>query len=230
MIRSWSHPTTLAYAHAFLALAACLRRDVAATEHEAAEALELGRAYGLPSWSALAAALQGWALLQQGRILGGLDQVKAGTTAWNTRGFKHLTPILLTLQAESYLQLRQLRERERGPDHSRSHHERRHGPLLDARRSTGCKGSCCGAQGANEHEIRGQVSPRHRSRPRAAGQDAGTAGRWSASLASARARAGARQRENRCARSMAGSPKAVEHPIWKMRRSCSRTWSRPTDL
>ena len=41
-------------------------------------------AHGLPSWSALAAALQGWALLQQGRVLGGLDQEKAGTTAWNT--------------------------------------------------------------------------------------------------------------------------------------------------
>ena len=103
LIRSWSHPTSLAYAHCYLAMGACLRHDAERARQEAEEAMGLGHAHGLPSWTALARALQGWALFEQGCPEPGLAHMKEGATAWRARGFKHMVPFLLTLQAEACL-------------------------------------------------------------------------------------------------------------------------------
>ncbi len=108
LIRSWSHPTSLAYAHCFLAMGACLRRDAERARQEAEEAIGLGQAHGLPSWTALARVLQGWALVKQGCPEPGLAHIKEGTTAWRARGFKHMVPFLLTLQAEACLKVGRL--------------------------------------------------------------------------------------------------------------------------
>ena len=108
LIKSWSHPTSLAYAHCFLALGACLRHDPQGVSHHAENAMGFGRSFGLPSWIAMATVLQGWALVEQGRVAEGLVQITEGITAWQARGFKHLTPIFLTLQAESFLKAGQL--------------------------------------------------------------------------------------------------------------------------
>jgi predicted ATPase len=107
LIRSWSHPTSLAYAHSFLALAACLRRDAQSAGRDAEQAIRLGQSHGLPSWTAMAMALRGWTLVEQNRVAEGLANLQEGIAAWRARGFKHLTPIFLALQAESCLKARQ---------------------------------------------------------------------------------------------------------------------------
>jgi adenylate cyclase len=108
LICSWTHPTSLAYAHCFLAMGACLRRDAERARQEAEEAIGLGQAHGLPSWTAFAMVLQGWALVEQGCPEPGLAHIQEGATAWQARGFKHMVPFLLTLQAEACLQARRL--------------------------------------------------------------------------------------------------------------------------
>ena len=110
LIQSWSHPTSLAYAHCFLAMDACLRHDAEGVCCDAEEASRLGQSYGLPSWVAMAAVLRGWALVEQSRTAEGLAQLKEGITAWRARGFAHLTPLFLALQAESCLKSRRLEE------------------------------------------------------------------------------------------------------------------------
>jgi predicted ATPase len=110
LIWSWSHPTSIAYAHCFLALAACLRRDAQGAGSDAEEAIRIGQSQQLPIWIAFATALQGWALVEQGRAAEGLAQLAEGITTWRAKGFKHLTSIFLTLQAESCLKAHWLEE------------------------------------------------------------------------------------------------------------------------
>ena len=76
LMQSWSHPTSLAYAHCFLAIGACLRRDAQGARHDAEEGIRLGQSYGLPSWTALATTLRGWALVEQGQAAEGLTAVE----------------------------------------------------------------------------------------------------------------------------------------------------------
>ncbi len=110
LVQSFSHPTSLAYAHCFLAMSACLQRDARNASYDAEEAIRFGQSYGLPSWTALATAMQGWALVEQGQAVEGLVQLSEGITAWRARGFKHLTPFFLALQAESCLKVHRLEE------------------------------------------------------------------------------------------------------------------------
>jgi adenylate cyclase len=110
LVQSFLHPTSLAYAHCFLAMSACLRRDTRSATCDAEEAIRFGRSYGLPSWTALATTTRGWALVAQGQAIEGLAQLSEGITAWQARGFRHLTPFLLALQAEACLKTRRLEE------------------------------------------------------------------------------------------------------------------------
>ena len=103
LIRSFSHPTSLAYAHCFLAVSDCLRGDVRNARYDTEEAIRLGQSYGLPSWTALATALRGWALVDQGQVAEGLTQLNEGITQWRVRGNQHLAPLCLALQAEACL-------------------------------------------------------------------------------------------------------------------------------
>jgi DNA-binding SARP family transcriptional activator/predicted ATPase len=103
LMRPWSHPTSLAYAHCMLAKGACARRDVQAARRHAEEATGLGQTYRLPSWTAMATALRGWALAEEGHAAEGLAQLHEGITAWRARGFEHFASFFLALQAESCL-------------------------------------------------------------------------------------------------------------------------------
>jgi adenylate cyclase len=103
LMRKWSHPTSLAYAHCMLAKGACARREVQATRRHAEEAIGLGRTYRLPSWTAMATTLRGWALVEEGYEAEGLAQLDEGIIAWRARGFEHFAGFFLALQAESCL-------------------------------------------------------------------------------------------------------------------------------
>jgi adenylate cyclase len=110
LIRSFSHPSSLAYAHCWLAKGACARRDAQVARRHAEEAIRLGQSYELPSWTALATALRGWALVEQGQAMQGLAQLSQGITAWRARGFEHFVPFFLALQVESCLKTYKLEE------------------------------------------------------------------------------------------------------------------------
>ena len=110
LIPLFSHPTSLAYAHCFLAVSDCLRGDARDARYDTEEAIRLGQSYGLPSWVAMATALRGWALVEQGQTAEGLAQLREGITVWRARGFAHLAPLFLAMQADSCLKARQLEE------------------------------------------------------------------------------------------------------------------------
>ncbi len=110
LIPSFSHPTSLAYTHCFLAMSACLRRDAPGAGHDAEEAIRIGQSHGLPSWTALAGVLRGWALVEQGQEAEGLAQLREGVTAWRAIGFEHFAPFCLALQADACLKAHRLRE------------------------------------------------------------------------------------------------------------------------
>jgi adenylate cyclase len=110
LIQSMTHPSSLAYAHAHLALLACTRRDAHTARDHAEAAIRLGELHGLPMWSAMATALRGWALTQQGEVAEGLAQLEEGTSLFQARGFRHVTPFFLSLQAEWHMERRRFKE------------------------------------------------------------------------------------------------------------------------
>ena len=110
LIQSFSHPSSLALAHGLLAMDACTRRDAQVTRHHAQEAIRLGQSYGLPSWTAMGAALEGWALVEQGQAGQGLAQLHESITVWRARGSEHFASFFLALQAEACLKTRRLEE------------------------------------------------------------------------------------------------------------------------
>ena len=103
---SMTQPASLALSNCMLAKYACIRRDVEATFHHAEAAAKLGDLHGLPSWTAVATALRGWALIERGQPAEGLAQLRDGTAAWQARGFTHFVPFFLGLQAEACLKMK----------------------------------------------------------------------------------------------------------------------------
>jgi len=108
LMQSMTHPSSLAYAHAHLALLACARRDAQAARDHAEAAIRLGELHGLPMWSAMATALRGWALTQRGEVEEGLAQLEVGAALWQDRGFQHFMAIFLSLQVEPCLETQKL--------------------------------------------------------------------------------------------------------------------------
>ena len=110
LTQSMSHPSSLAYAHAWLALLARAHRDAQAARDHAEAAIRLGELHGLPMWTAMATALRGWALTQQGQAAEGLAQLEEGANLWRARGFQHLLPHFLSPQVETCLETGRLKK------------------------------------------------------------------------------------------------------------------------
>jgi DNA-binding SARP family transcriptional activator/predicted ATPase len=110
LMGSLTHPSSLALGHCLLAIYACMSHDVEATFDHAEGAIRLDQLHGLPSWAAMATALRGWALIEQGQAAWGRTQLRDGTTMWQARGFVHFSPFFLGLQAEACLNMRLLKE------------------------------------------------------------------------------------------------------------------------
>ena len=104
------HPSSQAYAHCLLAMQACIRHDAQKARDHAEEAIRLGQLHGLPSWTAMATALRGWTLIEQGQVAEGLAQLNEGTTVWRAIGYETFAPFFLALQAEACLRVRKLEE------------------------------------------------------------------------------------------------------------------------
>lgn len=110
LVQSFSHPTSLTVAHCLLAKNACAQRDAQTTQRHAEEAINMSKAYGLSSWTAMTMALGGWALAEQGQAAEGLAQLTEGIAGWRAMGWAHFAPFFLALQAEVCLLLGQLPE------------------------------------------------------------------------------------------------------------------------
>jgi predicted ATPase len=104
LVESMTHPLSLAYAWAYLAMHASMQHEPQEARDQAEEAISLCELHGLPSWRAMGVALRGWALTQQGQAAEGLAQLEEGTNRWRARGFRHLLPLFLSLQAETCLE------------------------------------------------------------------------------------------------------------------------------
>jgi predicted ATPase len=110
LAQSFSHPTSLAVAHCWLAKNACAYRDARAAQRHAEDAIRMSRAHDLSNWTAMAMALRGWALAEQGQAAEGLVQLSEGITVWLAMGWAHFVPFFLALRAEVCLQVQQLSE------------------------------------------------------------------------------------------------------------------------
>lgn len=104
LIRSFTHPTSLAIAHCWLAKSACAYRDPRTVQYAAEQALRVSNAHGLANWTAMATVLWGWARTELGHAAEGLAQLGEGIAAWRAMGWAHFTPYFLALQAEACLQ------------------------------------------------------------------------------------------------------------------------------
>jgi predicted ester cyclase len=110
LIPSFTHPASQAYAYCLLAMQACLRSATKDTLDYAATAIEIAQLHGLSSWSYLATALKGQALIEQEEVDEGAALLQEGIQAWQARGFAHFTPFLLSLQAAACMKLRKLND------------------------------------------------------------------------------------------------------------------------
>ncbi len=110
LMQFMAHPSSQAYAHCLLAMHACIRHDAQEARDHAEEAIRLGQLHGLPSWTAMATALRGWALIEQGQVAEGLAQLSEGTTVWRAIGYETFAPFFLALQAEACLKVQKLEE------------------------------------------------------------------------------------------------------------------------
>lgn len=110
LIQSFSHPTSLTIAHCLLAKQACMHGDVQVVRHHAEEAIRLGQAHAVPTWTAMGVALRGWVLVEQGQGAEGMVQLKEGITAFRATGVAHFVPFFLALRAEACLKTHRLNE------------------------------------------------------------------------------------------------------------------------
>jgi DNA-binding SARP family transcriptional activator len=110
-ILSMTNPSSQASAYCHLALQASLYSTPQEALDYAEAAIQLGIAHGLGSWTILASALKGWAMCEQGsNHKKGMELLHDSIQAWQTRGFTHLTPILLVLKARAYAKLHKQEE------------------------------------------------------------------------------------------------------------------------
>jgi tetratricopeptide (TPR) repeat protein len=84
--RSLSHPHSVANAEQFLGILYQGRRETGAAQQTAERLIELCAEHGLTMWSALAMALQGWAMAEQGETEEGIRQIRQSIAAYRATG------------------------------------------------------------------------------------------------------------------------------------------------
>jgi adenylate cyclase len=100
--RQLVHPSTLAFALGHAGLHHYLRREPRATLDRADEAMALSAEYGLAFWSAFAAILKGWSLVQLEGNSASIEQMKQGLLGYRDTGGSLERPYWLAMLAESY--------------------------------------------------------------------------------------------------------------------------------
>ena len=96
-----SDPHSLAHVLFFAATLHQLRREERLAQERAEAAIALSSEHGLVFYLAQATITRGWTLVEQGRHLEGIEQMRQGLTAYEATGAKLLRPHLLALLAEA---------------------------------------------------------------------------------------------------------------------------------
>jgi class 3 adenylate cyclase/predicted ATPase len=97
-----SHPHSLAVALGSVAWIHQFRREGQLTQQQAEATVALSAEQGFPFWLAFGTTMQGWALVEQGRIEEGIAQICQGMTASQATGAELFRPFFLALLAEAY--------------------------------------------------------------------------------------------------------------------------------
>jgi TOMM system kinase/cyclase fusion protein len=97
-----AHPFSLNLAWCSAATLAQLRREVRSAQECAEAAISLAKEQGFPFWMAIGAILRGWALVQQGQIQEGIEQLHQGLRAHRATGAELDRPYFLALLGEAY--------------------------------------------------------------------------------------------------------------------------------
>jgi len=110
MARDVAHPSTLALALFFSALASQLRRDVQTTQGHTMELVTLSTEYGFQMFLAFGIALQGRIMAMQGQAAEGVAQIRRGLAMSRATGAECFRSYFLSLLAETYKETGQLEE------------------------------------------------------------------------------------------------------------------------
>jgi predicted ATPase len=96
-----AHANTLAHALFLAGTAAVFARDVATVHAHSNDCMALVSEHGRPHWAAYGRILQGWADAQKGEVTTGIARIRDGLAAAEATGTCVLTPLFLTLLAET---------------------------------------------------------------------------------------------------------------------------------
>jgi predicted ATPase len=96
------HPFTLVHAANLVAVVYHLRRQEHLTQEQAEVAKRLADEHGFALESGRGTMLQGWALVAQGQVEAGLEQMHQGLEAYRATGAEAWWPYYLALLAEAY--------------------------------------------------------------------------------------------------------------------------------
>jgi predicted ATPase len=100
-----SHPYSLAFALQHMTRLYQWRRDVPATLTWTEAMMALSAEHGFEQYTSHGSLLHGWALVAQGRVAEGLDQMRQSLVAYEATGAAIWQPYFLALLAEAYGQL-----------------------------------------------------------------------------------------------------------------------------
>ena len=96
-----AHPFSLSFALSAAAGFHQYRREGRATQERAEATFRLAKEQGFPFWMAFGAMLYGWALVQQGQVQEGIEQITRGLRALRATGAEIARPYCLALLAEA---------------------------------------------------------------------------------------------------------------------------------
>ena len=97
-----AHPFSLSFVLSFAAMFHQLRREERATQERADATMRLATEQGFPLWRAFGAILYGWALVQQGKVQEGIEQINQGLMTYRATGGEIMRPYCLALLAETH--------------------------------------------------------------------------------------------------------------------------------
>ena len=101
LARESYEPYGLAHAYFFAAILHQLRREERMAQEFTESALSVSGEHGLALYQAMATIMRGWALIEQGRQVEGIEQMRLGLAAHQATGTQVLLPHFLALLAEA---------------------------------------------------------------------------------------------------------------------------------
>jgi len=102
LARQIAHPFCLGFALGMAAIFHQFRREMRAAQERAEAAISLTKEQGFPYWMTVGSLIRGWALVYQGRVQEGIEQLTQGLMTYRATGAELLRPYILALLAEAH--------------------------------------------------------------------------------------------------------------------------------